>query len=205
MSGKTHITAGVAFAVAWGVLMHDPLTPALVLGGGIGGLAPDLDHPQALLTRRLLGMRQASSIATHAGVWRHRGIAHSVLAWAVSTWLVIPVLGLVMAHVWYAAGVFLGHPIWVFAIWHWWGVGKRTGWAAGYASHMVVDALNTKGVQWFWPLPIWVKSPIPNIAVGTPPETIFRWLMLIALAVWHPLLGLVTWGSSEGVYWAVKH
>ena len=204
MMAKTHIAAGVVGAVVVSTLLHHTVTPAIVVLGGIGGLAPDLDHPEALLTRHLLGVRQASAVAQETGLLRHRGFAHSVVALVLSTVILLPFLGLMMAHATLALAVLVGHASWVTALWRLWGTGNRIGWAAGFASHMVVDILNTKGVQWFRPLHLWVKSPIPNITVGTWPEDVFRWLMLLTICLWHPVLGIITAASSEGIYRAVK-
>lgn len=209
MTGKTHVAAGVASAVVAAAMLHVTMTPAIVVLGGIGGLAPDLDHPEALLTRHLLGVRQASGIARETGFLRHRGFAHSVVALVLSTWLLLPLVGGLMAHGTLALGVLVGHAGWTLALWHLWGPGKRIGWAAGFASHMVVDALNTKGVQWFWPINLWIKSPIPNITVGTWPEDVFRWVMFLGIAVWavrlgHPLWAVMVIAASEGIYRIVK-
>ena len=204
MTGQTHIAAGVAGAMLLAVALHDPVTPALVVLAGIGGLAPDLDHPEALLTRHLPGGHAAAGTAQSLHLWRHRGMTHSFVALAVTTGLLLPLLGLLMAHLTLALGMGLGHPEWITALWHAWGADGYLGWAAGYASHLLVDALNTKGVQWFWPLPIWIKSPIPNITVGTWPELLFRWGLLLGIIWWQPVLGLITVASSEGLYRLVK-
>jgi inner membrane protein len=145
-----------------------------------------------------------SSAAQHTGIIRHRGFMHSIVAGSVSTWIVLPFLGLLIAHGTLAVGAGLGHIGWILAVWRVWGSGKRIGWAAGFASHMVVDALNTKGVQWFWPIPVWMKSPIPNITVGTWPEHVFRWMIWLTLGIWHPVLGIIAAASSEGIYRLIK-
>lgn len=204
MTGQTHIAAGVAGAMMLAVTLHDPVTPALVVLAGLGGLAPDLDHPDALLTRHLIGMRHVTGTAQSLHLWRHRGLTHSLVALAVTTILLLPLLDLILAHLTLALGVGIGHAAWAYALWHVWGADGTLGWATGYASHMIVDALNTKGVQWFWPLNVWIKSPIPNITVGTWPELVFRWGLLLGVVWWNPALGLITVVSSEGLYRLVK-
>lgn len=204
MLAKTHIVAGVGAAVVVAVLLHHPVTPSIVLLGGMGGLAPDLDHPQALLTRHLMGIRTMSGLARRTGLVHHRGIAHSLVALIVTTGILLPLLRHVVAHLIWAGGLALGHPAWVLGLWHLWGTGAMIGWGAGYASHMVADIFNTKGVQWFWPFNVWVHLPLPNITVGTWPETVFRWGIIGGILLWNPWLGVITASAGELIYRGVK-
>ncbi|CAB1129453.1 Inner membrane protein [Candidatus Hydrogenisulfobacillus filiaventi] len=201
---RTHIAAGVALAAVAAVATHHALDPAWLVMGGLGGLAPDLDHPRALLTRAIPGASALAALATATGAVRHRGVLHSWLAMAVAVGLVEPLLGSILARFWWAMGVGIGHPAWILRLWRVWGPGGDWGWAAGYASHLVVDTLNTTGVQWFWPLPYRVHSPVPNIPVGTPPETWFRWSIYLGLLVWRPEIALATLLAAEVVYRAVS-
>jgi len=201
---KTHIVAGVAaaaLAVAW---RHDPLTPAVLVLGGLGGLAPDLDHPQALLTRHVPLAPLAAGAAQRLGVVRHRGLLHSFALAAVAAIWLEPALGGLVARVLWALGVGFGHAQWVTALWHLWGGGGAMGFAAGYVSHLLVDVLNTTGVQWLWPLRWWAHLPWPNIPVGTWPETALRWGILAGLGAWHPLTAVWVAVAAEGIYRGVK-
>jgi inner membrane protein len=58
---------------------------------------------------------------------------------------------------------------------------------AAYASHPLIDLLNEKGVELFWPLKMKVRVLPKLIAVGTGSmsETVFRWLLLAA-SLWIP-------------------
>ena len=127
MTGQTHIAAGIAGAMLLATALHDPVTPAWVVLAGLGGLAPDLDHPEALLTRHLPGGHTVAGTGQSLHLWRHRGITHSFVAWAVTTGLLLPLLGLVMIHLTLALGVGLGHPHWTTALWHVWGTGPGDG------------------------------------------------------------------------------
>ncbi len=204
MTGHTHIVAGVAAAASVAAITHHPITPALLVWGGLGGLAPDLDHPEALLTRRIPGWRTLARWGQGTGWWRHRGLWHSVLLWAV-TLLLIPMAGDLGAHGVWALAVGVGHPAWALALWRWWGSDGLWGWGAGYLSHMLVDTWNTSGVQWFWPIRIWVHSPIPNITVGTWPEDVVRWAILGMMVWWMPQVGLLvavtSWVVYRGIHW----
>ncbi|MDR6882090.1 metal-dependent hydrolase [Bacillus sp. 3255] len=50
-----------------------------------------------------------------------------------------------------------------------------------YASHPLIDLLNERGIQLFWPLPAKIRL-LPKFAAidtGSVGETIFRWLLLV--------------------------
>ncbi|MED4599344.1 metal-dependent hydrolase [Paenibacillus validus] len=58
---------------------------------------------------------------------------------------------------------------------------------AAYASHPLIDLLNEKGVQLFWPLKLKVRVLPKFLAVdtGSMSETVFQWLLL-AISLWIP-------------------
>ncbi|MDF2961099.1 MAG: LexA-binding, inner rane-associated hydrolase [Paenibacillus sp.] len=89
---------------------------------------------------------------------RHRTVTHSILFIML---LALPVLSL--------------SPLygWVFI--------------AAYASHPLIDLLNEKGVQLFWPLK-WKVRLLPKwmaVDTGSTGETVFQW-MLLAVSLWIP-------------------
>lgn len=49
-----------------------------------------------------------------------------------------------------------------------------------YASHPLIDLLNERGIQLFWPLPMKIRLLPKFIAIdtGSTSETVFRWLLL---------------------------
>ncbi|MDU0202360.1 MULTISPECIES: metal-dependent hydrolase [Paenibacillus] len=49
-----------------------------------------------------------------------------------------------------------------------------------YASHPLIDLLNERGIQLFWPLPMKIRILPKFIAIdtGSSSETVFRWLLL---------------------------
>jgi inner membrane protein len=75
MRGGTHALAGITIALVTAV----PAPPLQLLGvaiaGAIGALMPDLDHPQAALSRRVW-----IASASLRMVVSHRGATHSLLA-----------------------------------------------------------------------------------------------------------------------------
>lgn len=50
-----------------------------------------------------------------------------------------------------------------------------------YASHPIIDLLNERGIQLFWPLPMKIRLLPKFIAIdtGSTSETVFRWLLLV--------------------------
>lgn len=84
MTGKTHITAGLAASIALGMN-----APQIALAA-FGSLLPDADHSGSTLGRLI------KPVSRHI---RHRGITHSLIFLVVST-LVSPYIGLgVLTHI----------------------------------------------------------------------------------------------------------
>jgi inner membrane protein len=91
---------------------------------------------------------------------RHRTLTHS-LAVTVALYLLLFDMGL---HV----------PIWL-----------ATGIVVGWLSHWLIDLLNPMGVQLFYPLPVWIKPPVPFLAVpvDSPAEAVIRLLIQLYAVV----------------------
>ncbi|AEW04707.1 Protein of unknown function DUF457, transmembrane [Sulfobacillus acidophilus DSM 10332] len=204
MLAKTHIVAGVTAATVVAVVTHHPLSPAVLISGGLAGLAPDLDHPQALMTRKIPGASLIAGAAQQSGLIRHRGVLHSILFLWLTGWIGWRALTTAMSHGLWAIAVMLHLTSLMLAgihAWqHGWLAGGLWAWYAGYGSHLLVDSWNTTGVQWFWPWASKVHFPWPNITVGTWPETVVRWGMVAALAVWHWPDALIVAAVAEGIY-----
>lgn len=162
MTGRTHVAAGVAAALAVAGPGAGPVTLALAAAGGaVGAVLPDLDvrdtaHPlrdraarlaaAALLLAALaldaarggsllrvtgergagaavLGLVALAALACAARLSPHRGFSHSLAALAGFT-----------AATWLAFA-----PLAPFV-------------AAGLASHLALDPLNSRGLRLLWPL-----------------------------------------------------
>lgn len=127
MTGRTHLTIGIAVGLA---LVHitqaQPREAALIVGAAaIGGLLPDLDHPQSMLSGWIPGAGLVSLFT------RHRGITHSILFC-----LVFPVLVSFIIRSITGTGIeFL----------------YRTPLLCGMLSHLVADMLTPAGVPLLWP------------------------------------------------------
>jgi inner membrane protein len=60
-----------------------------------------------------------------------------------------------------------------------------TGIVVGWLSHWLIDLLNPMGVQLFYPLPVWIKPPVPFLAVpvDSPAEAVIRLLIQLYAVV----------------------
>ncbi|MCL6547698.1 MAG: metal-dependent hydrolase [Alicyclobacillus sp.] len=93
---------------------------------------------------------------------RHRTLTHS-LALTAALYLLLFDCG-------------LGVPRWL-----------ATGIVVGWLSHWLIDLLNPMGVQLFYPLPVWVKPPVPWLAIGV--ESAGEALVRLLLQVYAVALG----------------
>lgn len=167
MTGKTHTVVGVAVGAAVGTLIPstvigsypDAIVLATAIAGGVGGLLPDSDLKgtkgrmiltgvagfgfgaiiEAIYSRRNEGISLGEvstwiplflwAIVYFAIVLKqasHRGFTHSITALVITSLVTVPI-----------------------AV----GNARVIGLAfvAGIASHLLIDLLNTKGEQLFWP------------------------------------------------------
>lgn len=132
MTGSTHAVAGLAAAAAVLALSRPPhdagLYAACLACGAAAALLPDADEPKSTVNRYAVVVGPAIGRAI-----RHRTATHSLAALAG---LMLLVRGL-----WPAVPA----PLW-------WSVG------AGFASHLLTDALTPDGAMWFWPALPWRVS-----------------------------------------------
>lgn len=100
-------------------------------GGIIGGLLPDIDHPQSTIGRK----KQITSHIVHS-VTGHRGLTHYpiFLLW-LSFMLFIGYFALPMTH-------YVKTSYFLFFV----------GFIAGYISHIYIDLFNKKGIKLFAPV-----------------------------------------------------
>ncbi|PWK09649.1 metal-dependent hydrolase [Tumebacillus permanentifrigoris] len=161
MMGRTHMMLGALT----GALLESQ-APGLgvlegILIGAIGGLVPDLDHPNSKATRSIApialgGSRRNSMVLMSLGVmalaWQGHLPYDGVMA--IACWLLVAALskhrgithsliGLLSAT--YAVHTWLGASWIIFAV--------------GYASHLFADMLTDRGVPLLWPLQLDFSIP----------------------------------------------
>lgn len=101
MRGGTHALAGALIGAALTVNTQDvlPITGA-IMAAALGALAPDLDHPQAALSRRL------GPLALPFRLLKHRGFLHSAAAAAL---VAVPIALVPDRFILYALAASLGY------------------------------------------------------------------------------------------------
>jgi len=151
MQGTTHLAAGIMSGVLVGAQFNHPIIGGIV--GGLAGLAPDIDHLQSTIGRKLPIIAVIISSLTH-----HRGATHTL-------WFCLLLSGLVLAvqvavgtgYYWVALAVF-----------------------AGAVSHLALDTLTKSGIQW---LPPFKWHPRGFITTGDPWFELPMTVMFLFLAV----------------------
>lgn len=155
MLWRSHFLAGASLGV-WLAAGSRPEAVALAAGvAGAAALLPDIDSP-----RSYIGSRVPASLAVKL-VAGHRGAFHSLLAAVVFGLALFLYLRLKAQ-----AYVFLAFPF-----------------AAGYISHLLLDALNPEGVPFLWPLKL--RFGFPLVVTGSLFE---RWVVVPLLLVVFGLL-----------------
>ena len=138
MTGRTHLTLGIAAGLLVAAHLHtNPLLSAAA--GALGGLLPDIDHPQSMLS----GYVPGSGLLGLFGV-RHRGFTHSVLFMVL------------LVAAWFAASqrITVPYPVILAGL-------------AGVATHITSDMLTPQGVQLLYPLRAnWKAAPGFVLQVG---------------------------------------
>lgn len=197
MMGHTHFTFGALFAATAVHLGHAEPTVAFFMGAQLGSLAPDLDHPSALLSKKI------PMSAYTIGLLKHRTLTHSIFGMAIV----------------YALGKYLFPVLWSW-IYPWLldqaagyavqiesarqylagllGDGFLWGFMIGYASHIIIDLFNPMGVQLFYPFDFlpnkgWVHPPFGwGIKTGSIWELVFTVVSLVAATFIEPKVGMMT-------------
>ncbi|RJX17216.1 MAG: metal-dependent hydrolase [Desulforudis sp.] len=168
MLWRTHFALGAGLGALCGMALHpnDPLTAAAFAGmSGAASLLPDIDSPHSKLGR---AVRPLSDILNFA--LGHRGFLHSLLGAAI-----VLALAAFVALFWASSGM-----VWSLLM---------PALAAGYLSHLLLDALTPGGVPLLWPRV--GRASLPLVRTGSFFE---RAVFLPALAV---AVALVVWGVAK--------
>lgn len=134
LTGKTHVAAGMLIGgvVALYKLNFDPFsmeTAICIVGGAIGGLLPDIDHPRSRIANCNVATK-AAAVATRA-VAGHRGIVHTPF------FLLCAALICQTIYMRYE----MQEPV----------VALVGGVLCGYATHIILDSFNKAGIMWLYP------------------------------------------------------
>ena len=164
MLAKNHVPVAIAsWALLAPLLGADMLVMAACVPlAALGGVLPDIDHPQAWIGRRVPGVSHLIRM-----VFGHRGGTHSLLAVALCSWGLWSLAarqGLPAS----PFGPYLGSAITALLI--------------GYLSHLAADGLTKSGIPLLWPLQKRFRSPLA-FTTGTWVEYLVAW-SFVGLVGW---------------------
>lgn len=148
MTGRVHVVVGIAAAALLAPALpteapaRDSLLAAYLGAAIVGALVPDLDTPGSLLARTFGPFRFGLWVLLRLIGVGHRGMTHSLLGLAAATAAVAAVGGALVSPALVAPTV--------------------VGFAVGYASHLLLDAMTARGV------PLWL--PLSGRRVHVPPR-----------------------------------
>ena len=165
MQGVTHMAGGAAFAAVYTLAALPGLSigqEAAIIGvGALGGLIPDIDHPNSKISHKL---KPVSAIVSM--MFSHRGFFHT------------PILYLVLWALWerFCPGTwYLMYGRMLFL---------------GITSHLVLDSLNPGGIPVFFPFSK-KRRHIAKIKTGSKAEFACRFGLILVLGIaWALYLGL---------------
>lgn len=183
MLGVTHSTFGVACALGGLILTKqaDPLIAGIAIASAsVGALSPDLDHPQATLSRKNVVFGAISQIMSHLS--SHRRFWHTIPACMIFSAAYFGIL--------YLFGSLIGTgmsgvtkvpdlmPYYIVATIYFF---------VGAISHLIADAMNPQGSPLLFPIQMdlnkKVHIPIICVETGSPGELIYRTVFAILVAI----------------------
>lgn len=125
MQARNHVPFAMATFWLFAIATDRPIDAFGTMAAAIGGLLPDLDHPESVLGRRV----PIVSVPL-ARLFGHRGMTHSLFAVVI---LLMALVALTTMYPW--GGVsWLVPPLII-----------------GYLSHILGDSMTPSGVPLFWP------------------------------------------------------
>lgn len=165
MQGVTHMAGGAAFAAVYTLVAHPGLSigqEAAIIGiGALGGLIPDIDHPNSKISHKLKPVSAVVSL-----MFSHRGFFHTPILYLV-LWEIWEMLCPGTEYLVYGRLLFLG-----------------------IASHLVLDSLNSVGIPMLFPFSK-KRRHIAKIKTGSKAELVCRFCLMVVLGVaWGLHLGL---------------
>lgn len=137
MLGKTHRVGGICSGVITSTLLIQVtgfsnssllLGSMVIIGGAVGGLMPDIDHPNSMMGRKV---KPLSLIINK--IFGHRGITHTFLA-MMGTSVLLFLLNITLPIAFQPFGYSL-----------------VLGYAGGYLNHLFLDSLTPVGTPFLYP------------------------------------------------------
>ena len=125
MQARNHVPFAMSCFWLFAIATGRPIDAFGTMAAAIGGLLPDLDHPESVLGRRVPFIS-----APLARTFGHRGMTHSLFAVSI---LLVALVVITTMYAWVGVS-WLVPPLIV-----------------GYLSHILGDSMTPSGVPLFWP------------------------------------------------------
>jgi inner membrane protein len=187
MLAPTHSVFGIfltliilaVFGVQWG------LHWTIILFAILGAIIPDIDHPKSIIGKLFYPI--SAPLERRYG---HRTITHSLIGWAISTVLFAVFIGLI-SFIPLIAEVGWGDlPIrWIAAF------------SISYFSHLILDMINRRGSQMFWPDPgrdVIPRNPKFRPESGAKIEVLIFFILLALMFLAFPIS---KYGIASSLRW----
>ena len=200
MLAPTHSVFGIfltliilaVFGVQWS------LHWTILLVAILGAIMPDIDHPKSVIGKMLYFI--SAPIERRYG---HRTITHSLIGWAVATVIFgllvsFGILILLALRSFSEGGGFvwdLGFGIW--DLWPRW----ISAFSISYFSHLLLDMINPRGSQMFWPDPgrdVIPKNPKFRPESGSKVEILIFFILFILMLLAFPVS---KYGIASSLRW----
>lgn len=168
MTGKTHVTAGIAVGLTLAAGNPIEKQAILILAAVVGALIPDMDHPRSKINQRILlfknklfkmityslmggGLIYLDTILNDPGsrILRMLGLALILVGLSRHRGFTHSLLGLVLFSVIVYIGT-LNYNLYVVFV----------GFVIGYVSHLVLDLVTVQGIELLYPYKKNIKIPL---------------------------------------------
>ncbi|NQT57443.1 MAG: metal-dependent hydrolase, partial [Bacteroidetes bacterium] len=166
---------GVQFSLHW----------TIILFAILGSIIPDIDHPHSIIGR--LFFLVSVPLERRYG---HRTFTHSLMGWGIFSVLFTVIIGLIS---------FIPQ----ISIWGWSDLPIRwiAAFSISYFSHLILDMMNKRGVQMFWPdsgRDVIPKSPKFRPESGSKIELLIFFILVILVVL---ALPISKYGLGSSLRW----
>ena len=138
MTGKTHQAIGMTSAATYFIITSEPLYnpatfAAVIVGGSLGALLPDIDQPAAELWDKIPIVGHTAGKIASKVTFGHRNITHSLIGFVLMGYLIYKIIAL--------------FPLY-------WGIDHHELFIAillSYAAHLLADSFTVEGIPILFP------------------------------------------------------